>query len=54
MTEVPHPRKHHGDALLIRGFNHFVISYASAGLDDGSGAGAGGGEHAVGKRKEGV
>ena len=54
MPKVPHPRKDHGEALFIRGFNHFIISYAAAGLDDGGCAGAGGGEHAVGKRKEGV
>ena len=54
MPKVPHPCKDHGDALLIRGLNHLIISNAAAGLDDGGGAGAGGGEHAVGKRKEGI
>ena len=54
MTEVPHPCEHHRDPLLIRRLNHLIISYASAGLDDGGCARAGGGEHAVGEGEEGV
>ena len=54
MTEMPHPRKDHRDPLLIRRFNHLIIPYTPAGLDDGGCARAGRGEHAVGEGEEGV
>lgn len=54
MTEVPHSREHHGDALLVGGGDDFFIADAASGLDDGGGAGAGGGEHTVGKGEEGI
>jgi hypothetical protein len=51
---MPHPGEHHGNPLLIGGFYHFVITDRPARLNNSCGAGAGGGEHAVGEGEEGV
>ena len=54
MAEMPHPRKHHREALLIRRLDDFFIPYRAARLYDAAGAGGGRREHAVGEGEKGV
>jgi hypothetical protein len=35
MPEVPRAREHHGDAMVVRGFDHLVIAHGAAGLNHG-------------------
>ena len=54
VPEVAHPGEHHGEALLVRRIDHFLVAHRAAGLDDGGGAGFGGGQQPVGEGEEGV
>ena len=54
MPEMPTTGKHHGDAALVGGGDHFVVAHAAAGLDHRDGAGVGDDVEAVAKREEGV
>ena len=54
VPEVPVPGEHHREARRIGGLDHLVVAHRAAGLDDGGGAGLGGGEETVGKREESV
>jgi hypothetical protein len=52
MPEMPHAREHHGDAMLVRSLDDFLVAHRAAGLDHGCGAGFDAGQHAVGEREE--
>ena len=54
MSEVPRPREHHGDVVLVGGVDHFLIADGAAGLDHGGGACFDGLEKTIGEREEGV
>ena len=44
MPEMPRAGEHHGDAMLVSGFDHFVVAHGAAGLDHRGGAGLDGDE----------
>src|SRR5260221_666602 len=52
MPEMPYPGKHHGDAVLVGGLDHFFVAERSAGLDYGGGTRPDAGQPAVGEREE--
>ena len=54
MPEVADAGEDHGHAQPVSGVDDILISYRSAGLDDGRGAGLGYGLQAVGEGEEGV
>src|SRR5215468_184918 len=39
MLEVPHPCKNHRDTMFVGGVDHFLVSYGTAGLNDGRNSG---------------
>ena len=51
MPEMPHAGEHHGDAVIVGGLDHFIVTYRTARLDHGGGAGLNAGQHAIGERK---
>ncbi len=54
MAEVTNPGEDHGEAEFVGGVDYVLISYGTAGLDDGGGAGLGYGFKAVGEGEKGV
>lgn len=54
MPEVAMTGEAHGHAAFIGGGDDIGIALAASWLDGGGGAGVGGGQQAVGERKEGV
>ena len=39
MPEMPHAGEHHGDAVIVGGLDDFIVTYRTARLDHGGGAG---------------
>ena len=54
MPEVADAGEDHGEAGFVGGRDDLVVAHRAAGLDDGGGAGFGGGQQAVGEGEEGV
>jgi hypothetical protein len=54
VAEVAHAREDHGQISFVGGCNDFFVAHRATRLDDGCGAGFGGGDEAVGEGEEGV
>jgi len=52
MPEVPCPREHYGDAVVVGGLDHFVVAHGAAGLDHRGRARLDRGQKAVGEGEE--
>jgi hypothetical protein len=54
MPEVPHARKHHGEAMFVGRGDDFLVAHRTARLDDGGRARLDRRQQAVGEGEEGV
>src|SRR6202008_1331746 len=54
VTEEPAPGEDHGDAVLVRRGDHFLVADGAAGVDDGADPGLRRGVHAVAEGEEGI
>ncbi len=54
MSEMSHPRKHHREAVLVRGLDDFLIAHGAAGLDYRRDSRCSGSIDAVAEREEGI
>jgi len=51
MPEMPHTSQDHGNAMFVRGSNHFVVAHRAAGLNHGFDAKFGGGIQSISEGK---
>jgi hypothetical protein len=52
MPEMPRPGHHHRDAVVVGGFDHFVVAHRASRLNHSRGAGFDRDQKTIGKRKE--
>ena len=54
MPEMPHSRKHHGNTMLIRRVDNFLVTHGTAGLNDSGNACVSRAIKTIAKREEGI